>query len=52
LSGWTEAAHDGTNVIISASAHPTDTGIDNVQVKIKRSVSTSGKLFSRLAVDM
>lgn len=49
LGGWTVASHDGTNIIITET-NDIETGVDQVQVKIKKNHSTSGKLFSRLKV--
>jgi fibronectin-binding autotransporter adhesin len=47
LATWTDAVHDGTNIIIA----PTDNGaIDSVQVKIIRTLAVGGKLFARLNV--
>jgi autotransporter-associated beta strand protein len=47
LATWTEAVHDGTNIIIT----PTDNGaIDSVQVKIIRTLAVGNKLFARLNV--
>jgi hypothetical protein len=49
LGGWTAAIHDGSNIIITET-NDIETGVDQVQVKIKKSLSTSGKLFFRLKV--
>ncbi len=52
LRGWAEALGSDPDIIIAATAHPTDAGIDNVEVKIKRTLTNNGKLFTRLAVDI
>ncbi len=50
LTGWTTAVHDGTNIIITPTDEGGGTGIDLVQVKIKRTLATGSKLFARLKV--
>lgn len=53
LTGWTNAVHDGTNIIITEtdnfySANP---GVDRVVVKFNRStIAPGGRLFARLSV--
>jgi hypothetical protein len=47
LDGWTTAVHDGNNVIIQVSDESPD---DIVEVKIRRSLATGGRLFARLEV--
>ncbi|MCX6864798.1 MAG: autotransporter-associated beta strand repeat-containing protein, partial [Verrucomicrobia bacterium] len=42
LTGWTEAVHDGSNIIITPSDEGGGTGIDLVQVKIKRTLAVGG----------
>jgi hypothetical protein len=47
LAGWTTAADDGNNVIITEiPGSPTDA----VQVKIKRTLAVNDRLFARLNV--
>jgi autotransporter-associated beta strand protein len=50
LTTWTKATHDGDDIIIipTNDFYGTDPGIDKVQVKIKKSLATGGKLFARL----
>ncbi len=48
LSGWTSALHDNDNVIITSFNDSYGAGVDRVDVKIKRTLTLSGKLFSRL----
>ncbi|QTN33652.1 hypothetical protein HZ994_15485 [Akkermansiaceae bacterium] len=51
LSGWTDAVHDGTNVIIETTDDGFDTAVDRVVVKLRRSaLSSDGKIFARLKV--
>jgi hypothetical protein len=50
LATWTEAVHDGSNIIINPSDDGAGVGIDSVQVKIKRTLAVGGKLFARLNV--
>jgi len=54
LSSWTTAVHDGTNIIITPTDnfYGTSPGVDKVEVKIKRTLAPSGKLFSRLKVNI
>ncbi len=47
LDGWTVAVHDGENVIIQVSDESPD---DFVEVRIRRSLAPSGRLFARLEV--
>jgi len=44
LGTWTPAVHDGNNVIISTT-NDIVPGVDLVQVKIKRSLGSGGRLF-------
>jgi autotransporter-associated beta strand protein len=48
LNGWTNAVHDGNNIIITPANDGAGVGIDSVQVKIKRTLAVAGKLFIRL----
>ena len=51
LNGWTTAVDDATDVIITASNDFYDTGVDKVEVKLRRSVlAPDGRLFARLLV--
>lgn len=51
LTGWTDAVHDGTDVIITVSDDSFGAGIDKVEVKLRRStLAPGGKLFARLNV--
>ncbi len=51
LNGWTTAVHDGTNLIITPTNDFHGAGVDQVEVKIKRStLAPGGKIFSRLKV--
>lgn len=50
LSGWTPAVDNGTDIIITPTIDGGGTGVDLVQVKIKRIVAVGGKLFVRLNV--
>ncbi len=52
LSGWTAAIDDETNIIITETDDAYGTGIDQVEVKIKRTLSNTGSLFSRLKVNI
>jgi autotransporter-associated beta strand protein len=47
---WANASHDGTNIIITESNDSYATGIDKVEVKIKKTLAPDGKLFARLNV--
>ena len=47
---WTTAVHDGSNIIITPSIGGGGTGVDLVQVKIKRTLAGGNKLFVRLKV--
>ncbi|MCH7227663.1 beta strand repeat-containing protein [Haloferula sp. A504] len=51
LSGWTTAVDDATDVIITPTDDFYDTGVDKVEVKLRRSVlAPDGRLFARLLV--
>ncbi len=50
LGSWDPATPDGTNIIITPSNDFHGAGVDKVEVKIKRTLAPSGKLFSRLKV--
>lgn len=50
LESWTTAVHDGTDIIITPSNDFYGVGVDKVEVKIKKTLSSSGKLFSRLSL--
>ena len=52
LGGWTPATPDGTNIIVTPSDnfHGNSPGVEKVEVKIKRTLATNGKLFTRLKV--
>lgn len=52
LVGWTTAVHDNDNIKITSDNDFYGTGIDRVQVRIKRSLATDNKLFSRLKVNV
>ncbi len=52
LEGWTAAAHDGTNVIVTTETD-IEPGVDLVTVRLLRSaLGGSGKLFARLRVNI
>lgn len=51
LTGWTTAVHDGSDIIITPSNDFYATGVDKVEVKIKRTLAPGGKLFVRLKTD-
>jgi len=44
LDGWTAAVHDGTDIITETPGSPTAT----LEVKLRRTLAASGKLFFRL----
>jgi autotransporter-associated beta strand protein len=50
LSVWTNAVHDGTNIIITPTNDGAGAGVDSVQVKIKRTLAVGSKIFVRLNV--
>ena len=50
FSGWTTAVHDGSNIIITPTVNGGGTGIDLVQVKIKRTLAAYNRIFARLNV--
>lgn len=50
MTSWNTAVHDGTNVIISVTNDGAGTGIDLVEVKIRRSLATDNRLFAKLIV--
>jgi hypothetical protein len=52
LPGWTDAVHDGTNVIITTTNdfYGASPGVDKVEVKLKRStLAPAGQIFVRLS---
>jgi autotransporter-associated beta strand protein len=51
LGIWTDAIHDGTNVIISTT-NDILPNVDSVQVKIKRTLAPDGRIFARLKVGL
>ena len=54
LNSWTTAVHDGTNIIITPADnfYGSSPGVDKVEVKIKRTLATTGKIFTRLKVNI
>lgn len=50
LSDWTEAVA-GADIAISVDEDGAGTGIDMVEVKIRRTLAVSGRLFTRLRVE-
>jgi uncharacterized repeat protein (TIGR02543 family) len=50
LTDWTTAVHDGTNIIITPTNDTYGTGVDKVEVKIKKTLANDGKLFSRISL--
>lgn len=50
LGSWTTAVHDGTNIIITPTNDTYGTGVDKVEVKIKKTLANDGKLFSRISL--
>ena len=50
LGNWTNAADDAVNIIITETNDFYGTGIDKVEVKLKRTLAPGGKLFARLNV--
>ena len=50
LDSWTTAVHDGDNIIITPTNDHYGSGIDRVEVKLKRSLEVNGRLFSKLQV--
>jgi hypothetical protein len=52
LGGWITASHDGDNIIITESNDSYATGVDKVEVKIKKSLATNDQLFARLNVGL
>lgn len=48
LTSWNTAVEDGTNVLISEVRNGYAAGVDKVEVKIKKSLATDDKLFTRL----
>ena len=53
LNNWITAVHDGTNIIITPTNnfYGISPGVDKVEVRIKRTLVTTGKLFTRLRVN-
>jgi Listeria-Bacteroides repeat domain (List_Bact_rpt) len=52
LSDWTEAINDGDSVIITSYDNDYASGVDRVEVKLKKAIyEDKGKLFSRLKVE-
>ena len=52
LDGWTIAQNDEYNVIITVEPEAVAPGIDYVHVRIRRTLATTGKLFTRLRVEV
>ena len=50
LSGWTNAVHDGTNVIVTVTSDFHGAGIDKVETKIRKTLISGGKGFVQLLV--
>ena len=50
LGGWTPAVDDGSNIIITPNIGGGGTGVDLVQVKLRRTLAVAAKLFVRLNV--
>ncbi|BCX50328.1 hypothetical protein HAHE_42360 [Haloferula helveola] len=50
LTGWTDAVHDGTDIIVSETDEGGGAGVDLVEVKIRRTLATDDRLFARLSV--
>lgn len=48
LSGWTEAVHNGTTIIITENDDAIAAGVDEVVVQIDKSLGGGGKMFARL----
>ena len=48
LSSWTDAVHDGTNIIITESNDFYGAGIDKVETKIRKSLVSGNKIFLHL----
>ncbi|BCX46799.1 hypothetical protein HAHE_07070 [Haloferula helveola] len=51
LSGWT-TAEPGADIIISETPNGAGTGVDLVEVKIRRTLAVDGTLFARLRVQV
>ncbi|MBT8036274.1 MAG: InlB B-repeat-containing protein [Verrucomicrobiae bacterium] len=52
LGTWTNAVHDGTDIIITPADDFYETGVDKVEVKVKRTLVPSDRFFSRLNVSI
>ncbi|MBT8038593.1 MAG: hypothetical protein KJO21_13745, partial [Verrucomicrobiae bacterium] len=52
LGTWTNAVHDGTDIIITPTDDFYETGVDKVEVKVKRTLVTGDRFFSRLNVSV
>jgi hypothetical protein len=52
LTGWTNAVHNGVNVIITTTDnfYAASPGVDKVEVKVKRTLAVNGRIFLRLNV--
>ncbi|HEX5789718.1 MAG TPA: hypothetical protein VFY13_01135, partial [Luteolibacter sp.] len=50
ITSWTNAVHDGTNIIITPANDFYGVGVDKVEVKIKKTLAASGKLFARVSL--
>jgi hypothetical protein len=51
LAGWTEAL-PGADVLINVADDGDGTGIDRVEVKIRRTLAAAGRFFARLRVEV
>ncbi|NNJ44265.1 MAG: hypothetical protein HKP15_13100, partial [Akkermansiaceae bacterium] len=52
LGTWSNAVHDGTDIIITPADDFYETGVDKVEVKVKRTLVTGDRFFSRLNVSV
>ncbi|MBT8045090.1 MAG: hypothetical protein KJO79_09080 [Verrucomicrobiae bacterium] len=50
LSNWVDAEHNGTDIIITPTDDFYGSGVDKVEVKIKRDLVTGDGFFARLNV--
>ena len=50
LGTWTTASHDGTNIIVTETNDSYGSGIDKIEVRIRKTLAANGKLFARLKV--
>jgi hypothetical protein len=50
LSGWTTVSENGSDVLVSEIRNGYGTGIDKVEVKVKKNLAVGDKLFTRLKV--